>query len=251
MLASLSRAKKRITSEWTRTQSKLRGSAYNEFVADRVSDMHTLDFHFTLLEPLGIRSASTAIKLQLPSAAREKANEIRRAHGIDHPFVIFHPGSARMEKFWDAQRWADVIDYARSILKFCPVLTSGSSALEWQHLAEIKGKLAQPVVDLSGKIDLLTLTALIEQARLIVTVDTAPIHLAAAMETPQVILFGPTNPFHWRPRQSSALILQGKSTSPVATFTPEQPRFSMNDISTEAVINAMNSLLSAPAVQAS
>jgi hypothetical protein len=37
----------------------------------------------------------------------------------------------------------------------------------------------------------------------------------------------------------------------VATFTPEQPRISMNDISTEAVINAMNALLSAPAVQAS
>jgi ADP-heptose:LPS heptosyltransferase len=86
---------------------------------------------------------------------------------------------------------------------------------------------------------------------MIVTVDTAPMHLAAAMETPQVILFGPTNPFHWRPRQSSALILQGGSTSPVVEFTPEQPRLSMNDISTEAVINAMNSLLSAPAVQAS
>ena len=253
LLASLSRAKKRITSEWTRTQSKIRGSAYNEFVADRVSDMHTLDFHFTLLEPLGIRNASTTIKLQLPSAAREKANEIRRSYKIEpiNPFAIFHPGSARMEKFWDAQRWADVIDYARSILKFTPVLTSGSSALERQHIAEIKGKLAQPVVDLSGKIDLLTLTALIEQARLIVTVDTAPMHLAAAMETPQVILFGPTNPFHWRPRESTALILQGRSTSPVATFTLEQPCFSMNDISTEAVINAMNSLLSAPAVQAS
>lgn len=251
LLAWLSGAQKRIVSNWTRVQSKFRAGAYNEFVADRVSDLHTIDFHLSLIEPLGIRDASTTIKLQVPAAAREKANEIRRAHRIDHPFVIFHPGSARMEKFWHAQRWAEVIDYARTVLKFTPVLTSGNSALEQRHIAEIKSKLAQPVIDLSGKIDLLTLTALIEQARMIVTVDTAPMHLAAAMETPQVILFGPTNPFHWRPRQSSALILQGGSTSPVATFAPEQPRFSMNDISTEAVINAMNSLLSAPAVQAS
>ena len=263
LLAWLSGAQKRIASTWTRVQSKFRAGAYNEFVADRVSDLHTLDFHLTLVEPLGIRDASTTIKLQVPAAAREKANEIRRAHRIDHPFVIFHPGSARMEKFWHAQRWAEVIDYARTALKFTPVLTSGNSALEQRHIAEIKNRLSStrrashseaataPIVDLSGKIDLLTLTALIEQARMIVTVDTAPMHLAAAMETPQVILFGPTNPFHWRPRQSSALILQGGSTSPVATFAPEQPRFSMNDISTEAVINAMNSLLSAPAVQAS
>jgi ADP-heptose:LPS heptosyltransferase len=251
LLASVSRAKKRIASEWTRVQSKIRGSAYNEFVADRVSDLHTIDFHLTLLESLGIRDASIAINLQLPSAARETANDIRRSHKIDNPFVIFHPGSARIEKFWDARRWAEVIDHARSALKFNPVLTSGNSALEQEHIAQIKSNLAQPIVDLSGKIDLLTLTAVIEQARMIVTVDTAPMHLAAAMHTPQVVLFGPTNPFHWRPRESAALILQGRSRSPVVEFTPEQPRFSMNDISTEAVINAMNALLSAPAVQAS
>jgi heptosyltransferase III len=263
LLAWLSGAQKRIASNWTRVQSKFRAGAYNEFVADRVSDMHTLDFHFTLLEPLGIRDASTKIKLQLPAGAREKANEIRGAHGIDHPFVIFHPGSARMEKFWHAQRWVEVIDYARTVLKLTPVLTSGNSALEQRHIAEIKNRLSStrgasrseaataPIVDLSGKIDLLTLTALVEQARMIVTLDTAPMHLAAAMQTPQVVLFGPTNPFHWQPRESSALILQGRSASPVATFTPEQPRHSMNDISTEAVINAMHSLLSAPAVQAS
>jgi predicted lipopolysaccharide heptosyltransferase III len=251
LLAWLSGAQKRIASNWTRVQSKFRAVAYNEFVADRVSDLHTIDFHLSLIEPLGIRDASTTIKLQVPAAAREKANEIRRAHRIDHPFIIFHPGSARMEKFWHAQRWAEVIDFARTILKLTPVLTSGNSALEQRHIAEIKSKLAQPVVDLSGKIDLLTLTALIEQARMIVTVDTAPMHLAAAMETSQVILFGPTNPFHWRPRGSSALILQGRSIAPAVEFTPDHPRRSMNDISTEAVINAMNSLLSAPAVQAS
>jgi predicted lipopolysaccharide heptosyltransferase III len=251
LLASLSRAKTRITSEWTRTQSKFRGSAYSEFVADRVSDLHTVDFHLSLVEPLGVRDASSTIKLQVPAASREKANEIRRSHKIDDSFVIFHPGSARLEKFWDAQHWAEVIDYTRSALKFTPVLTSGSSALEQRHIAAIKNKLAQPVVDLSGKIDLLTLTALIEQARMLVTVDTATMHLSAAMHTPQVVLFGPTNPFHWRPRQSSALIIQGKSTSPAVEFTPEQPRHSMNDISTKAVIDAMNALLSAPAAQVS
>jgi ADP-heptose:LPS heptosyltransferase len=216
-----------------------------------VSELHTVDFHLSLVEPLGIHDSSTGIKLQLPAASHERAKEIRGAHKIDNPFVIFHPGSARVEKFWDAQRWADVIDHARAVLKLKPVLTSGSSAFEQKHVAEIKGKLAQPIVDLSGKIDLLTLTALIEQARMIVTVDTAPMHLAAAMHTPQVVLFGPTNPFHWRPRESSALVLQGRSTSPVVEFTPDQPRHSMNDVSTEAVISAMNSLLSTPAAQVS
>jgi ADP-heptose:LPS heptosyltransferase len=69
-------------------------------------------------------------------------------------------------------------------------------------------------------------------------------HLAAATHTPQVILFGPTNPFHWRPRESPALILQGKSGLPMTDFVPLRPRFAMSEISTESVISAMDLLLS-------
>ena len=86
--------------------------------------------------------------------------------------------------------------------------------------------------------------ALIAGARLLVTVDSAPMHLAAATHTPQVILFGPTNPFHWRPKESPAVILQGKTSEPITEFSPVQPRLPMSQISTEAVISAMDSLLS-------
>src|SRR5205085_4003445 len=107
------------------------------------------------------------------------------------------------------------------------VLTSGASLLEQIHIAEIKAKTRQRIVDLAGKTDLLTLTALIAQARLLVTVDSAPMHLAAATQTPQVVLFGPTNPFHWRPRESPALILQGESPTPIMEFSPDQARVPM------------------------
>jgi ADP-heptose:LPS heptosyltransferase len=78
---------------------------------------------------------------------------------------------------------------------------------------------------------------------LLVAVDSAPVHFAAATHTPQVILFGPTNPFHWRPKDSPALILHGKSGAPVTEFEPVRPRLPMSEISTEAVISAMGSLL--------
>ena len=63
------------------------------------------------------------------------------------------------------------------------------------------------MIDLSGKTDLLTLAAVVRKARLLVTVDSAPMHFAAAWGTPQVVLFGPTNPFHWHPRSESAVVL--------------------------------------------
>jgi predicted lipopolysaccharide heptosyltransferase III len=251
LLTSLSRANKRIMAPRARNQSRLNASAYNELLPHHMHEMHTIDYNLALLGPLGIHDASNAIRLKLPSSALEQADEIRRSFKIDEPFIIFHPGSAWTEKFWDAQRWAETIEHARTTSKASIVITGGTSEPELKHVAEIKSKLSGTVVDLSGQTDLLALAALIAEARLVVTVDSAPMHLAAAMKTPQVVLFGPTNPFHWRPRESAALILQGRSVAPLITFPNQQPGVPMNDISTEAVINAMDSLLSAPAAPAS
>jgi predicted lipopolysaccharide heptosyltransferase III len=247
LLALLSRARKRIVSFRIKVRSKFRTRFYNEFVEHRMRDMHTIDYHLALLEPLGITSASRAVKLELPKSSRETADELLEANRIRRDFIIFHPGSARAEKFWNAQRWADVINHAGNKHDVDLVLTGGRLPLEQTHIGDIKSKVRHRIVDLSGRTDLLTLAAVIARARLLITVDSAPMHLASASRTPQVILFGPTNPFHWRPRESPALILQGTSTSPFTEFVPKQARLPMNQISTQAVIDAMETLLSARA----
>ncbi len=114
----------------------------------------------------------------------------------------------------------------------------------------IKAHLRRPVVDLSGQLDLLTLAALIERARLLLTIDSAPMHLASALGTPQVALFGPTNPFHWRPCGGTAVILRAGIADPVREFVPKQAPQPMKEISTNQVINAMQSLLSTPTARA-
>lgn len=247
LLVFLSRAKKRIVSFRIKVRSKLRTRLYNEFVEHRMRDMHTIDYHLALLAPLGISDASRAVKLGLPKSSRETAAELSGGFKLDRDFIIFHPGTARAEKFWNAQRWAEVINYAGDKHDVGLVLTGSAGALEQVHIGDIKSELRHQVIDLSGRTDLLSLAALIAKARLLVTVDSAPMHLASASRTPQVILFGPTNPFHWRPRESPALILQGETPTPMTEFVPKQPRVPMNQISTQAVIDAMETLLSAPA----
>jgi predicted lipopolysaccharide heptosyltransferase III len=243
LLTLLSGARKRVASYRVREQSKTRARVYTDFVGVRVRDMHTIDYNLALLESLGVRAASSAPQLDLPQMALEKADRLRRDWKVTRPYVIFHPGSARREKLWDAARWAEVIDHFGQDNEFELVLTSGPSANDQAHIAAITHRSQRKFIDLSGKTDLLTLAALIGQAKLLVTVDSAPVHFAAATHTPQVILFGPTNPFHWRPIHSPALILHGKSGVPVTEFAPVRPRFPMSEISTEAVINAMDLLL--------
>jgi predicted lipopolysaccharide heptosyltransferase III len=244
LLVFLSGASKRIVYRRRDRFQERRARVYSDFVKVRKLAMHTIDYNLALVGPLGVRNVSRALHLKLPQEAREKANALRRDSKINEPYVIFHPGSARAEKFWEPQRWVDVIEHARSRSQTSVVLTGGASRAEQKHLREVKGRLRQPVVDLSGKTDLLTLAALIEGACLLVTVDSAPMHLAAVTQTPQVILFGPTNPFHWRPLESPALILQGESATPLTEFSPEQTCLPMRQISTAAVIGAMDLLLS-------
>jgi predicted lipopolysaccharide heptosyltransferase III len=249
LLTFLSGARKRIASYQVEKKSERRSRVYNELVQQRMRELHTLDYHLALLDPLGIQGFAPKLHLAIPSEADEKAGRLRRDARIGNPFVVFHPGAARVEKFWQAERWARVIDRLRSHWHFDVVLTGSSSEFEQEQIRRIKASLRRPAVDLSGKTDLLTLAALIARAQLLVTVDSAPMHLAAATHTPQVVLFGLTNPFHWRPRESPASILQGESGAPVTEFSFKQKGASMNQISTESVIDAISGLLPAPATQ--
>jgi predicted lipopolysaccharide heptosyltransferase III len=249
-LTLLSQARKRITSDHPNLRSKIRARSYNEFVESPVRFLHTVDYHLALLKPLGIHDASRAIRLDLPDSTVKKAEQLLKAAQAGDEFVILHPGSARAEKFWEVDRWAQLIDHCVRERQMKCVLTGGRSPMERTQIATIKSSTRSDVIDLSGKTDLLTLAALVRKARLLITVDSAPMHFAAAWETPQVVLFGPTNPFHWHPRSESAVVLLGEFEGPVSEFNPKQRAVPMNQISTQSVIDAMESLLSAPAAPA-
>lgn len=245
-LTLLSGARKRITYDTIRREP-FRQLSYNEFVPSRVRFVHTVNHHLSLLAPLGVQDLSQEVHLVLPDEAKTRAARVIAEKKLGDNFVVIHPGSARAEKFWVARRWAEVADGIRHDERTRVVITGAKARMEQDHIARIKAKLQHPVVDLSGQLDLLTLAALIQRARLLATIDSAPMHLAGALDTPQVVLFGPTNPFHWHPRFAPAVILQAGKAGPVTEFVPKQPPRQMKEISTSEVFDAMQSLLSAPA----
>ena len=111
-LTLLSQARRRITSDHPNLRTKIRARSYNEFVESPVRDLHTVDYHLALLKPLGIHDASRAIQLDLPDSTVEKAEQLLKSAQAGDEFFILHPGSARTEKFWEAERWAELIDHA-------------------------------------------------------------------------------------------------------------------------------------------
>src|SRR5437763_509424 len=202
--------------------------------------------------------AISALREHLPGAqialavSGECAPLLPAIHGLQETFLTKR-GLRDLSAWMEISRagFDCVVDFTRNDRSaWVTFLSGGRDELERAHLAAVRQHLHTPVLDLSGQLDLLSLAALIERARLLVTVDSAPMHLASATGTPQVILFGPTNPFHWRPRKSPAAILFGESPEPLRHFQAREAERPMRQISTTAVIDAMRLMVSAPAASA-
>ncbi|HEX8294980.1 MAG TPA: glycosyltransferase family 9 protein [Chthoniobacteraceae bacterium] len=246
----LSRAKQRATFEWVR-KNRFQALAYHRFIDSSVRERHTVDHYLDLVNgvlPQAKQPAETGPRLILPETAIRGAAESLEQSGIREPFVLLHPGTARPEKFWQAERWAEVARTLFDRWGLRSILTGGNAPPETTHCAQISSAGVPGLVDFSGKLDLLALAALVSRARLVISCDTAIVHLAAAFRRPQVALFGPTNPFHWRPRHPHTVILSAASPAEALTdFSSRMKGAPMERISTDLVISATNTLLAASA----
>lgn len=251
LLAAVSISRRRLAFETVR-KSRWRALAYNEFVGSSVKERHTVDHYLDLAHALiGIgrqwnldSAAPPAPHLIPPATAQEAAHEITD----DTEFVIIHPGTARPEKYWVPERWAKVISHIQDHHKLPCIVTGGNDPSERAHIDFIQNALSHPAHDLAGKLDLLTYAALMESSKACLSCDTAAVHLAAAFAKPQIALYGPTNPYHWRPRHERAIILSGANpTGPMEAFSSQYKGALMSAISTELVIHATDTLLASAA----
>ena len=258
LLTLASRAPRRITSASLLRRGGWRRLCYNALVERPVRSRHTVDHYLDYLAPLAlpeaVQSSLIAPCLRVPPEAIACAERELEAHGIhpDEDFVVVHPGTARPEKYWLPERWAQVIAFCQDELGRRCVLTGGQhDPYEQTHLTAVRAALGprgQSCVDLAGRLTLPALAAVLARAGLVLGVDSGPMHLAAAFAPPQIVLFGPTNPFHWRPRHPSALVLRaGHGDAPLTEFFERSPGGSLDQISTRAVIDCIKRVPTVPA----
>ena len=238
----LSKARRRIAFGSVR-KATFRPMVYSEFVESSARRNHTVDRHLDLLKPLGVNEPGSPITLCLPQSACESADRLLREAGVTGPFALVHPGTARAEKYWLPERWAAVIDKCQTEFGLPCVLTGTTVPGERSHVEAIRARLRTPCRDLVGKTDLLVLAALISRARILLSMDSAPVHFGAAFGVAQVSLFGETNPFQWRPRHPLSSILMAGHEEPLREFTYQYIPRPLSELSTESVIAAIRALI--------
>jgi len=178
-----------------------KSSFTHTYPTPRATFRHTVESNLDALRRIGVQPVTAEKQLVLVpgKAANEKVMGLLAAQGVEPKrFIHIHPTSRWFFKTWPAEKFAALIlELGRAGLKV--VLTAAPTADERAMIAAIKTELKAPVVDLTGALSLKELAALTGQARAFVGVDSAPMHMAAAMQTPTVALFGPSGEAHWGP----------------------------------------------------
>ncbi|HEY7903163.1 MAG TPA: putative lipopolysaccharide heptosyltransferase III [Casimicrobiaceae bacterium] len=171
----------------------------------RATPRHAVETNLDALRRIGIEpeAADKALVLVPSIAARARADALLRQHGLAAGgFVHVHPGSRWLFKCWTAAQSATLLDRLAAD-GHAIVLTAAPDPRERALVDAMLSGVAAPtrarIVDLAGQLTLPELAALTAQARLFVGVDSAPMHIAAAMHTPVVALFGPSGEVEWGP----------------------------------------------------
>ncbi len=166
---------------------------------------HVVEQNLDALRRLGIQPAADRRHLTLVPGADADAHIAVRLQSLGLKpggFVHLHPPSRWHFKCWTAEGWAEIIIRIRAA-GWPVLLTAAPGDKEGQLIDRIQQVLAArgeaPALSLAGALSLKELGALTGQAKLFAGVDSAPMHIAAAMRTPVVALFGPSGEGHWGP----------------------------------------------------
>ncbi len=178
---------------------------YNIAVDHPVESIHEVEKNLRLLTGLGFEPELAPLTYCIPKPIAEWA-DAELAQLSDQPMVHIHPTSRWMFKCWNPSHMAAVITQLQA-QGHGVVLTCGPHPDENRHCEAILQN-AKPDLKHLGTLNLKQVGALIARARVFLGVDSAPMHIAAAVRTPTVALFGPTGAENWSPWQVRAAVLQ-------------------------------------------
>lgn len=208
--------------------------------------MHTVEQNLSILEPLGIAPVSSVAMSYSQEDWQAVADKLAEK-GVAEKFIVVQPTSRWFFKCWDESKMAQTIA-ALQQEGHTIVLTSGPDKKELAMVDTILAACPQErVVSLAGQLTLRQLGALIGHAALFIGVDSVPMHMAAALQTPCVALFGPSKLTFWSPWQVKGEVIwagdYGPLPDPDAVDTKTKERY-LDAIPVERVIAAARNCLS-------
>lgn len=206
------------------------------------AERHRVRRYLELLRPLGAMEPRVRFDLAIPTAAQQAMDEALAACGVTGLYAVLNPGAGWDAKRWPEERYAQVARHLAAAGLRSVVVWAGHRERTWAEMivAEAGGAaiLAPPTT-------LVELAAVLKRAHLFVGSDTGPLHLAAAVGTPCVALFGASSGLDCGPLGPSHMVLQRAHDRSPGRKRPGADNWAMRQISVAEVCAACDGLLQA------
>ena len=157
---------------------------------------HEVQRQLDLVTYLGAKPVSSALSLDVPADRGEAINAALRSIGVNPaaPWLLMHPGASEARRRYPAERFAEAARLLHDSLNTQVVLTGSTEERPLVESVAVGG--GDGVFAAAGMFELADLIALIAMAPLLISNNTGPVHVAAAVQTPAVVLYAQTNPQH-------------------------------------------------------
>ena len=188
-------------------EHRWRGRFYTQVVQTARGVQHRIDRDLEALKPMSIQAGSKDPQLWLTPEEANSADQLLDQLGVQRSqsIVILQPGARYWFKAWPPERFAELADRLASRYG-CQVLIGGSYqdidlAQQIRQMAK-----SRPII-MTGRTTIKQFAAIAKKSALFVGNDSGAMHIASAVGTPVVALFGPSNPAEWGPRGGPVEVL--------------------------------------------
>jgi len=171
---------------------------YTTSIPPRLAWIHVVDYYLKLVAALGASDLRAEFVLPEKPEARAVALDLLSSHKVDRDrYAIVIPGSAQASKCWPPERFAALVDRLASAHGLTVAATGGRS--ESAMIERIRSLAKHPPINLAGQTSLPMLVEVLRRAKLVVSNDTGPGHIASALGRPLVMMFSWSNPLRVGP----------------------------------------------------
>ncbi len=168
-------------------------------IAEPKEKLHRSDYYLKVIEDFGVTVNDRRCVLKVDAQAKSKVEGILKKEGLlDQPLMVIHPSGNWDLKRWPMRNFSVLIQRVMEQGKWKVVLTGSADDQKLVNTI-VKDLPLKPVI-LTGTLSLKELMALMQQAALVISGDSGPIHLASGVGTRVIGLFGPTRPELTGPR---------------------------------------------------
>ena len=206
------------------------------------TSVHEVHRYLRVLQLLDIDTGSDALEFWHTDTDRQMIQvflDVEDVSSTDR-LIALNLGTTWRTKRWDIANFAEVIQQIAHLTPDVRIVLTGSS--KELALAEVLPT-SLPIINLIGKTSILQLGALLERCEVYLTCDSGPMHIAAAVGTPTVALFGPTSPVRHKPYGTGHTIIEKPvECRPCYKRTchhKDAPHLCMTEISTAEVVRAL------------